>query len=194
MEITPDSKFARIQALNHTFRRLTESYRQKEKTIAWAVDKDEVAIDPDYLWEKYAQLAGDVRSIFMFSTETRIDRHKIIALTERVILEVQPLVFVGDGISSDEHYRLNAEYAFLFALQFLTRWNEVYHPDPFYPDQFVKPLHTEKGAAFCREHAKLLCVKSPQPFPVFWASQLWFLLEQWGLEYMEKVSKYPPQG
>jgi len=191
MEISPESKFARIQILRHTFHRLTDFYQRTNLAIAWAVDNGGIEISPDYLWDRYAQSAGQVRDNFMFSTKTRIDRHKIIALTERIILEVQPLTFVGSDFSVNEHYRLNAEYAFLFGLQFLTRWNEVYHPEPFYPDSFLKPLHTDRCRAFFQEHIKLLCVKSEQPIPIFWASQLWFLLEQWGLTYMELTAKFP---
>ena len=190
MEITPESKFARLQVLRHTFSRLTEFYQRKGEAIAWAVDCNGVEISPDFLWEKYARDADVVRGHFMFSTETRIDRHKIIALTERVILELQPLVFEKDTASLDDHYRLNAEYAFLFGIQFLTRWNEVYHTEPFYSNSFLEPLQTDRGKIFCQEHVKLLSIKNQSSFPVFWASQLWFLFEQWGLSHMEYATKF----
>ena len=45
-----------------------------------------------------------------------------------------------------------------------------------------------KGQVFLQEHIKLLCVKSEQSVPIFWCSQLWFLLEQWGLTYMQKAA------
>ena len=96
MEISPESKYARIQVLNHTFQRLTEFYQQENRAIAWTT-VDGGQVDPEYLWGKYAPIAEQVRASFMFSTETRIDRHKIIALTEQVILEVQPLAFVGNN-------------------------------------------------------------------------------------------------
>ena len=47
MKITPESKFARLQILRHTFSRLTEFYQRKGEAIAWAVD-----CSPDSLWAK----------------------------------------------------------------------------------------------------------------------------------------------
>ena len=192
MEISPESKYARVQILHHTFSRLTEFYRPANRMVAWRAGSDGTEISPDYLWGEYAQSVEQVRNNFMLSTETRIDRHKIIALTERVILESQPLIFTSGNVSADEHYRLNAEYAFLFGLQFLTRWHEVYYPEPFYSDRFIALLTTDKGKVFSQEHIKLLCVKSRQPFPIFWCSQLWFLLEWVGLTHMEHATKFPP--
>jgi hypothetical protein len=191
MEITPESKFARLQILRHTFSRLSEFYQRKNLTSAWSVDDSGPEINPDYLWDKYAQDVESVRSDFIRSTNSRIDRHKIVALTEQIILEVQPLTFVGNNFSANDCYRLNAEYAVFFGVQFLTRWHEVYSGEPFYPDKFLYPLlATDKGYAFLQEHLKLLCAESQPQIPVFWASQLWFLLEQWGLTYMEQTTKF----
>jgi hypothetical protein len=191
MDITPESKFARLQILRHTFSRLTEFYQRKNLTIAWSVDNNGSEISPDYLWDKYVRDVESVRSDFMRSTKSRIDRHKIVALTEQIILEVQPLTFVGDSFSVNDHYRLNAEYAIFFGVQFLTRWHEVYSSEPFYPDKFLYPLlATDMGYVFLQEHIKLLCTESQPLIPVFWASQLWFLLEQWGLTYMEHTTKF----
>jgi hypothetical protein len=192
MDITPESKLSRLQLLRHTFSRLAEFYQRKNLTIAWAVDNNGAEINPDYLWNKYARDVASVRNDFMRSSESRIDRHKIIALTELVILEVQPLVFVRNDIASNDHYRLNVEFAFLFGLQFITRWHEVYNPAPFFSESFLYPItHMEEGIIFRQEHFKLLMLHSKQPIPIFWASQLWFLLEQWGLSYMREASRFP---
>jgi hypothetical protein len=177
MDITPESKFARLQILHQTFSRLTEFYQRKNLTIAWAVGNDGAEINPDNLWDKYAQDVESVRSHFMLSADSRIDRHKIVALTEPVIFECQPLAFVGDSFSANDHYRLNAEYAIFFGVQFIIRWHEVYSRELFYPEKFLNPLlATDMGYAFLQEHIKLLCAESQPQFSVFWASQMWFLL------------------
>jgi len=192
MEIAPTSKFARIRVLRQAFDLLSEFYQQKGMAITWAVDGNEVTISPDYLWDKYILDVDDVRNNLMYSIDSRLDPHKIIALTERVILEAQPLILIGNEFSTDDHYRLNAVYAIFFGIQFLTRWHEVYPREPFFPDKFLNfLLATDAGGIFFQEHIKLLCVKSSHPFPIFWASQLWFLLEQWGLLYMAKMTKFP---
>jgi hypothetical protein len=192
MEITQESKFARLQILRHTFARLTEFYQRKNLTIVWVVAGNGTEICPDCLWDKYAQDVESVRSNLMRSAKSRIDRHKIVALTERIILEIQPLTFVGDSFSANDHYRLNAEYAIFFGVQFLTRWHEVYSGEPFYPDKFLYPLlATDMGYAFLQDHIKLLCSEGQPQIPIFWASQLWFLLEQWGLTYMGQTTKFP---
>ena len=192
MEIAPQSKFARIQILHQTFCLLSEFYQRKGATVVWATDGSGSQISPDQIWGKYVPDVNAVRNSLMYSTDSRLDPHKIIALTERVILEVQPLMFVEDRFSANDHYRLNAEYAVFFGVQFLTRWHQVYSREPFYPDKFLHHLLLQDaGYVFLQEHIKLLSVDSPQPFPVFWASQLWFLLEQWGLTHMEKMTKFP---
>ena len=195
MEIAPQNKFSRVQILQHTFHILSIVYQQKGVTVAWAVDSNQVEISPDYLWNRYILDVDSVRSNFMSTEGNRLDRHKIITLTESIILEVQPLTFVGAGFSADDHYRLNAEYAVFFGVQFLTRWHEVYPREPFYPDNFLTSLlKTDIGYSFLQEHLKLLCTKSQMPVPVFWASQLWFLLEQWGLACMENATRFPAQS
>jgi len=185
MEIAPQNKFSRIRILQHVFLILSRFYQQKGDVVAWAMDSNRIQMCPDYLWDRYALDVDSVRSNFMYTEESRLDRHKIIALTERIILEVQPLIFVGESFSSDDHYRLNAEYAVSFGIQFLTRWHEVYHREPFYPDRFLADLlKTDTGYSFFQEHLKLLMSHSRESIPLFWASQLWFLLEQWSLTHM----------
>jgi hypothetical protein len=192
MEISQESQFARIQILQQTFSVLSNFYQQKNLKIMWTKNSDDVEISPDYIWSRYASSVGEVRNNFMHTTESRLDRHKIIALTDSVILEIQPLTFAGDNFTADDRHRLNAVYAIFFGIQFLTRWHEVYFDGIFYPDKFLNSLlSTDMGYAFLQEHIKLLCVQSQQPFPVFWCSQLWFLLEQWGLTHMEYITKFP---
>lgn len=191
MEITPQSKFARIPVLRQTFDFLADYYRQKNIVIGWRKDHSGNQFSPEYLWDRYALDVEAVRIHLMQSTESRLDRHKIIALTEMNILDIQPLTFLGDGFTKKDCFRLNAEYALYFGIQYLTRWNEVYFPGPFYTDKFLLTLlETDLGYCFLQEHIKLLCLKSPLPFPLFWGSQLWFLLEQWGLMYMENESRF----
>jgi hypothetical protein len=193
MEITPQTGFSRIQILDHAFRHLEESYRAKNITITWNTDSDGVVISPEYLWNKHAQDVGSVRGEYMDNTETHIDRHKIISLTGRVIHAVQPLIFTK-GIESfaHAHYLLNAEYSLYFGIQYLASWNNTYQREPFYPDEFFNTfLETDKGFEFLQEYIKLVCTKGMQSLPVFWGSQFWFLVEQWGLTYMKLMTTYP---
>ena len=195
MAISPEAKFPRIQMLRSVFDQLQIRYQKQHQKITWSARQDDILISLDQLWDRYVQDLEDVRRWLMEDTKNKIDRHKVIALTQYDILEIQPLAFADGGISADETYRLNVNYAYLFGLQFLIRCNEIYYPAPFFPDAFLHPLiHTEGGQAFQQEHHKLLMLHSEQPIALFWCAQLWFLLEQWGLEHMEKVSKFPPQG
>jgi hypothetical protein len=87
------------------------------------------------------------------------------------------------------HYPLNAVYAFYFGIQYLAAYNSVYSKEPFFQDSFFRTfIETDKGLAFIREHIKLVCTENlppNPPVPLFWAAQLWFALEQWGLANMK---------
>ena|GEM_PF-4639204 len=178
-------KNARLEMLGDTFDKLQERYRKEQQKIGKQGSQSGFETCLDRLWERYAQDAEDVRRWLMQDENNRIDRHKIIALTQRNILEVQPLVFTEDTATEDDTYRLNVNYAHLFGLHFIARWNELYYPAPFHTKAFFFPLiHTEEGRTFQQEHLKLLMSHSRETIPLFWASQLWFSLEQWGLTHM----------
>ena len=185
MEITTESKYAKIQILNQAFNELAIFFQQKGMPVAWGVGRD-----AEFLWNTYSKHVENVRAYFMESRTHRIDRHKIIALMVLTILEKQPLVLNSDNVSHTGNYFVNAVYALYFGVQYLTRWNEVYNLS-FSSEKFLKHLFTvDKGNAFFREHIKLLCAESPSPIPVFWASHLWCTLEQWGLSHMQYETKF----
>jgi len=183
--IPHEVKTARLEMLSDTFDKLQERYRKERQTIGKRGSQSGFETCLDSLWEQYAQDVEDVRLWLMQDANNRVDRHKIIALTQRNILESQPLFFIGNGATTDKTYRLNVNYAHLFGLQFIARWNEIYYPAPFNVQAFCYPLaHSEEGVIFQQEHLKLLMSHSREPIPLFWASQLWFSLEQWSLTHM----------
>ena len=199
-ETLSDRRFARTQMLSHVFSNLQYGYAPRK--IVWATDKDGNEVNPSFLWDKYYGLDVEiVRKEFMKDMDHFVDRHKIIALTQRTILEVQPLAFGGqEDTCADDVYVLNADYAFLFGIQYLCRCNEVFYPvryfenpsNAFPTEKFTFPFYrTNRGLAFIREHKKLLYAKSLAPIPLFWASHMWFLFEQWGLEYMRHQPDSP---
>ena len=195
MAISPEAKFPRTQMLRSVFDQLQIRYQKQRQTITWSARQDDVLISLDQLWDRYAKDLEDVRRWLMEDVNNKIDRHKVIALTQYDILETQPLVIADGSTSADENYRLNVNYAYLFGLQFITRCNEIYYPAPFFTDVFLHPLiHTEDGQAFQQEHHKLLMLHSERPIALFWCSQLWFLLERWGLTHMEYATKFPPHS
>ncbi|MGL4943577.1 MAG: hypothetical protein ACRC46_10350 [Thermoguttaceae bacterium] len=130
-----------------------------------------------------------------------MDRHKIIALTQSVILQRQPLRYKDAAKCTDNGvWRLNVEFAFLFGIEFLSRWNEMYYPESrfdtptnhFHTETFLVPLlNTDEGTDFIREHTKYLMARRNSPFPLFLIAQLWFVLEQWGLTYARNQKTWP---
>ena len=81
MEIAPASKYARIRVLNQAFDLLSDFYQQKGMVIAWAVDGNEVAISPDYLWDKYVADVDAVRNNLMYSMRWLILRNDFVCGT-----------------------------------------------------------------------------------------------------------------
>ena len=191
MAIPPEVRLARIKIWRDVFALLQERYQREGKAINWSGGQEAAQSALDRLWERYERDVEDVREWLMDNGDHRIDRHKIIALTQLNILELQPLVFVEDNATDDEKYELNVHFAYLFGLQFLVRWNEVHRRDAFFPEPFLYPfIHTKEGKDFQQEHFKLLMRRRKQPISLFWASQLWFALEQWGLSHMVYATKY----
>jgi hypothetical protein len=179
--------------MGHVFGRLQDVYLPN--VIVWANDHDGNLMEPAYIWDKYyVRDVEIVRQEFMKDMDKFVDRHKIIALTQRIVLDIQPLTFKErEKFSDDDVFILNADYAFLFGIQYLCRCNEVFYPAKHFENPgnqfptkiFTFPLYkTARGRAFIREHKKLLRAKSLIPIPLFWSSHLWYALEQWGLDYM----------
>ena len=164
-------------------------------TIDWRYDAAGKQFSPDTICnEFYRKDLETVRNRFMRDSSGRVDRHKIIALTQKTIVEMQPLIFKQLNKTVAETFDLNVNFAFLFGLQFLVRYNEQYYPERYFcepansfqSDVFLFRLNeTEEGNAFWREHRRWFTFrKAGIVFPLFLLAQSWFLLEQWGLEYM----------
>ena len=169
--------------------------------VIWGCDVDGLQFSSKIICEYYKKDLQTVHEEFMEDPAARIDRHKIIALTQKVILDLQPLDFKDSQKSADERYGLNADFAFRFGHHFLVRWNEVYYPEQYFENPsnpFPTPMFlfrfnkTEAGKTLLREHRKwLMSKKTKNIFSLFLLSQFWFMLEQWGLEYMRHQPNVP---
>jgi hypothetical protein len=169
------------------------------KPIDWGYNEHGVQYSAESIYESYRKDVEQVRLHFMENAEERIDRHKIIALTQKIILHFQPLVY-RQKEPENLVYGLNVDFAFLFGIQFISRWNEMYYPKQhfqnpnniFNTNNFLYPLNeTPEGQSFYKEHRKFLMAKSSSPFPLFLIAQMWFLIEQWGVTYMRQQKGHP---
>ena len=197
-----DSRQARIRFVDFVFRCLQSEY--PENHFDWKSDEGGRKYSSEWLWDEcYKPELEYVRARFMKNPEGRLDRHKIIALTQGVILRNLPLDFVScNAVDKDAIVELNTRFAFLFGIQFICRWNEVYYPEdrfdnpsnPFDTEKFLYPLlSTDEGGRFICEHRKSLMAKRNGPFPLFLIAQLWFTLEQWGLAYARSQKSWPKE-
>jgi hypothetical protein len=185
--------------LQKAYSLIEETWKVRGETIIWKKDDKDVMMSPEYIVDIYAPNVDVVRDNFMSSKkitipENRLNRYKIIALTERVIVATQPLMVSGVPATSDFHYLLNAEYAIYFGLQYLAKWNHVYSREPFFPDHFFDAFSkTDEGFMFFRDHLTMVCAEilpGISPVPLMWSAQLWFAVEQWGLNYTRLQSTY----
>ena len=121
-ETLPERRFARIQIMGHVFNALQDSYMPKN--IIWATNQNGSPMTPAFLWDNYyVHDVEIVRKEFMKDMDHFLDRHKIIALTQRIFLDVLPLTFgEHEECSADDVFILNADYAFLFGIQYLCRF------------------------------------------------------------------------
>ncbi|MGL6193350.1 MAG: hypothetical protein ACRC2T_00840, partial [Thermoguttaceae bacterium] len=132
----------------------------------------------------------------MENPEKEIDHHKIIAITQKSILEFLPLRDPDNRMTDDVGdavFKLNVKFAFCFGLAYLCAWNEYFYPknhfvdenEPFKSERFIFPIaKTEIGKRFLEEHAKLLSAEPNTEIPTYSVTNLaniWFLIEQWCL-------------
>ena len=133
--------------------------------------------------------------------EHNLDRHKIVALTQKVIMEHLPITTERCGKVDlnnppDEIVALNSNFALYFGFQFISRWHELqweqnFHK-PFPTDQFCDLFYgTEEGKRFICEHNKYLMSELHCQFPAFIIAQLWFSLEQWGFAHLSALGLFP---
>jgi hypothetical protein len=86
-ETLSDRRFSRLRMMDSVFTRLQESYQPPR--IIWATDKDGNEMNPAYLWDRYYLHDVEVvRKEFMVNMDNFLDRHKIIALTQRIVMDL----------------------------------------------------------------------------------------------------------
>lgn len=197
----PKEKFeARVQFITECFEKWKRTFCQEmakrdkkflelENKIAWRTDKNGEQYTPIHFCTLYFYDYRVSAKHLMKDPENFLDRHKIVALTQQLILEHWPIAYSFDdkfsrGSTPPVHVRLlNAAFAYRFALDFLGSWNKELHEKvkkvPFDEDKLFQCLGSTK---FDREHYKYLMLELTGPYPVFLISNLWFALEQWGLE------------
>lgn len=159
--------------------------------IIWRTDKDGTMYSPAHLSRLYFFHYRPRAGRLMKDRSKLLDRHKIVALTQQMILEHYPMAYsLSPTFSYVEEFPtrdlrlLNVSFAYYFALEFLATWNkERYDRRKIHFDADLLFKHLE-ATDFPKEHHKYLSLELYESFPTFLISQLWFSLEQWGLEYM----------
>lgn len=163
-----------------------------EDKIVWRLE-DNVEYNPAKLTNLYFGTYRKKLLLLMEDRAGRLDRHKIVALTQHMILDCYPVTYsftrpfdlAKNEMPCEAVRSLNISFAYKFALEFLRAWNQTNFRtksnSPLDSDRLFECL---ESTHFAREHYKLLMLDSDFPFPTLVISQLWFSLEQWGLEYM----------
>lgn len=175
--------------------------------IIWRTDEDGTVYNPAKLCHLYF---GDYLPKAKYLMQDRshfMDRHKIVALTQRLLLEHCPIVYAKEKPFS--HLKkenmsgwvrsLNVSFAYYFAIEYLGAWkkeeSEKILKQSFNANNLFLCLNSTN---FAREHRKFLMLEflpldpvylppdSPaDSFPTVLMAHLWFALEQWGLECMQ---------
>ncbi|MGL4594543.1 MAG: hypothetical protein ACRCUY_07435 [Thermoguttaceae bacterium] len=159
---------------------------------------------PEILFDScYVPLCQKVKMDYMENCNTRIDRHKIIAATQAIIIYFQPLRYVGIAPNDYRNRTLNTNYAFEFGIRFLCEWNVKKYPknnfknpnNKFDTEKFVYPLRSmDSGKRFLSEHKKLLNAMHNElshKLPLFCIAQMWFLIEELCLTYARLQKTWP---
>jgi hypothetical protein len=166
---------------------------QDESAIAWRTDGDGTVYSPEEICRIYFEDSRPRAKHLMENPEKgKLDRHKIVALTQELILSHFPITHSDErkfnrseyGAPSTCERLLNASFAYHFALSFIGAWNKELHEMleiPFNPDDLFSCL---AQTHFAREHFKFLTLDLETPFPTVLIAQLWFALEQWGLVHL----------
>jgi len=197
---------ARIKFLYEVFLRWRRRFcvdigrSERENEIIWRRDVSGNEFGPAQVAEVYFRRYKPAMGKFMVDPRHNLDRHKIVALTQKVFMEELPITVASYpkiDLSSPprEIYGLNCAFAYYFAPQFLCRWHEDQWPKkfnkPFPSETFCELLlyRTDEGLRFTREHRKYLMSELHCKFPAFLIAQLWFALEQRGLAQLENVAR-----
>jgi hypothetical protein len=171
--------------------------------ITWRKDSDGTEYNPAQFCSLYFHHYLRQARYAMKGIEN-LDRHKIVALTQQLILTHWPVTYSSEEPFSQSSEtpskyvrHLNATFAYYFALEFLGTWNkelsERKHGQPFNSDNLFTCLDSSE---FAREYLKHLMLDlrmfdqdGNRAFPSFLTSQLWFAIEQWGLTHLKVPAK-----
>ena len=196
-------RLSRIAFFKSLVRELQSTEEYAKRPFDWKQLGEGAKYSPELLWNNYHKMLEYARATYMTDSTILIDRHKIVALTQAIVLRVLPLEFISkDSASEDELIKLNADFAFLFAIHFICKMNEEHYPKERFVNQenrfntreFLYPLlKTKEGQNFVREHKKYLTAIRKVPYPLFLFVQLWTVIEQWGLAYARSQKIWPQE-
>ena len=170
--------------------------------IEWRIDKDGTAYSPVYICSLYFHRYRPRAKHLLMDQDGNLDRHKIVALTQELILKHYPITYshlkkfhvsaeeIGEQPSSElpstSVRLLNVSFAYHFAMAFLGAWQKEKHEQilkkPFDADSLFGCFDSTK---FACEHHKFLMLDFEHEFPTVLIAQLWFALEQWGLKCVQ---------
>ena len=171
-------------------------FLELEDKIVWRIE-DGKEYSPVRFCALYFHYYRPRAKYLMKDREKLLDRHKIVALTQQLIMEHYPVTYSFEKpfsrLEEDSLPKsvrlLNVSFAYHFALEFLRAWNKEKYEQklkqPFDSDCLFECLECTE---FAREHYKFLAIDLYSPFPTVLIAQLWFALEQWGLTYMQKTA------
>jgi len=190
---------ARVKCITELFQRWRKQFcmdmkhPERENSIVWRCDIDGSDFDPRRIVDIYFERYKPAMSRFMVDPTHNLDRHKIVALTQKLFIEELPIAVIGHRRTDLSCppvgvYAMNCSFAYYFGIHFLCRWHEQ-QTQQFSSNVFCVPFYqTDEGRCFAREHHKFLMSELHCKFPAFLIAQLWFALEQWGLEYMHHAA------
>jgi hypothetical protein len=122
-----DKQKSRIILFNSLFQQIQYDY--VNTPVDWRTDAEGRQFSAELLWEKYNRMLKCTREWFMEPEAEWIDRHKIVALTQDVILHELPLAYKNSKTNTDDALIcLNADFAFTFGMQFICKMNEKHYP------------------------------------------------------------------
>ena len=195
--MSAEDRLARIKCITEFFQRWRKRFCEDmkhpewENNLVWRYDIDGSEFTPSRIVDVYFSRYKPAMARFMMDPTHNLDRHKIIALTQKLFLEELPITSVGNrkidfSCPPIAVYALNCSFAYYFGIHFLCRWHEE-QTDGFSSNLFCKPFYqTNEGLCFAREHYKYLMSELHCKFPAFIIAQLWFALEQWGLAHIKQ--------
>ena len=176
----------------------------KENAIIWRKDTNGTEYSPhciaDLYFHRYRpkaikRLMKEHEKYQGKNPERVLDRHKIVALTQQLVLEHWPVTYSCEKMFSQESKPtlpvrvLNVSFAYNFAIEFLASWNDVSFKKQEKPFDAGLLFECFNHTDFAKEHYKYLMLDLTDHFPVPLIAQLWFVAEQWGLNSLSSFIK-----